>query len=64
MSEWIYPNENDVSTWWPGNIRVLSSDKQGWIVIVMATENGFELDDGSEPGLYPVCWQLLPEPPK
>ena len=63
MSEWIFPNDADPETFWPKDERVLCIDKQGWIVIIMATEEGFELDDGSEPGLWPIAWQRLPKGP-
>ena len=61
--KWIFPKDEDSDTWWPAQIRVLAVDKQGWIVILMATEDGFELDDGSEWGLSPVAWMPLPAPP-
>lgn len=63
MSEWIFPNDHDPSTFWPKNKRILCTDRQGWIVIVMATDEGFELDDGSEPGMFPAAWMDLPEAP-
>jgi len=63
MSEWISSSDKDESTWWPANKRILTCDEHGWMLIMSCTENGFELDDGSEPGCCPIYWQPLPEPP-
>lgn len=62
--KWIFPNDHDQSTWWPHEKRVLCVDKHGWIWIIMATDEGFERDDGSEPGSWPIAWMQLPERPE
>src|ERR1700684_4185993 len=63
-NEWIFPIDDEASTWWPRDKRVLACDANGWVNILKMTEHGFELDDGGEAGDMPIAWMNLPEPPK
>jgi hypothetical protein len=61
--KWVFPVDQDKTTWWPRDKRVLACDANGWVNILKMTEHGFELDDGGEAGDMPIAWMNLPEFP-